>query len=247
MAIVTTDDRHYRNIASTIREKTGTSTTYTPEEMPSGVSEVFDAGKKAEYDRFWDAFQNNGKRTNYDRAFYGEGWNETSYTPKYDMQPTSANQMFASSNVSGIEVTTVDFSKATTGDYLLYNCQKLTRVPTISLVSLSGLNNTFAWSGNIVTIDKLVLKSDGSQTFTTTFQSCGSLVNLTIVGTIGQNGFNVGGSPKLSHDSLMSIINALQDKTSVGGTWSVTLGATNLAKLTDAEKAIATQKGWTLA
>jgi hypothetical protein len=43
----------------------------------------------------------------------------------------------------------------------------------------------------------------------------------------------------------MSIINALQKKTS--GTWTVTLGTTNLNKLDTNEKAIATDKGWTLA
>ena len=78
-----------------------------------------------------------------------------------------------------------------------------------------------------------------------TFGGCKALENLLVHGTIGQNGFNVSQSTKLTHDSLMSIINALEAKTE--GTWTVTLGATNLAKLTDAEKAIATQKGWTLA
>lgn len=47
----------------------------------------------------------------------------------------------------------------------------------------------------------------------------------------------------LSHDSLMVIINGLQ--TVEGKT--LTLGAENLAKLTDEEKKIATDKGWTIA
>jgi hypothetical protein len=81
--------------------------------------------------------------------------------------------------------------------------------------------------------------------FSNTFSGCIALENLTMGGTIGQNGFNVSESTKLTHDSLMSIINCLEAKTE--GTWAVTLGTTNLAKLTDAEKAIATQKGWTLA
>jgi surface protein len=50
--------------------------------------------------------------------------------------------------------------------------------------------------------------------------------------------------PNLTHDSLMSIINNLATVTS---TKKLTLGATNLAKLTNEEKAIATNKGWTLA
>ena len=42
----------------------------------------------------------------------------------------------------------------------------------------------------------------------------------------------------------MVIINGLQTVTT---TQKLTLGETNLAKLTDAEKKIATDKGWTLA
>lgn len=49
---------------------------------------------------------------------------------------------------------------------------------------------------------------------------------------------------KLTHDSLMNVINGLQTVTT---TQKLTLGAENLAKLTDAEKKIATDKGWTLA
>ena len=42
----------------------------------------------------------------------------------------------------------------------------------------------------------------------------------------------------------MVVINGLQTVTE---TQTLTLGSTNLAKLTDAEKKIATDKGWTLA
>ena len=48
----------------------------------------------------------------------------------------------------------------------------------------------------------------------------------------------------LTHDSIMVVINGLQTVTE---TQTLTLGSTNLAKLTDEEKQIATDKGWTLA
>lgn len=48
----------------------------------------------------------------------------------------------------------------------------------------------------------------------------------------------------LTHESLINIINAIPTVTS---TKKLTLGSTNLAKLTDEEKTIATDKGWTLA
>ena len=44
------------------------------------------------------------------------------------------------------------------------------------------------------------------------FINCTALEDLVIEGVIGNNGFSVQWSTKLSHDSLMSIMNALQDK-----------------------------------
>ena len=44
----------------------------------------------------------------------------------------------------------------------------------------------------------------------------------------------------------MSIINALYDYSATATTKTITLGAENLAKLTDAEKKTAEDKGWSL-
>ena len=48
-------------------------------------------------------------------------------------------------------------------------------------------------------------------------------------------------------ESLLSILNALKDYSSSTSSWVCTLGTTNLEKLTEEQKAIATEKGWTLA
>ena len=42
-----------------------------------------EAGKKSEYDAFWDAFQLDGERTNYSYAFSGSGWHSETFKPKY--------------------------------------------------------------------------------------------------------------------------------------------------------------------
>ena len=54
---------------------------------------------------------------------------------------------------------------------------------------------------------------------------------------------------QLDHSSLLVIINGLYDYITAGNTRTryIKLGATNLAKLSDEEKAIATSKGWTIA
>ena len=59
-------------------------------------------------------------------------------------------------------------------------------------------------------------------------------------------------SPLLAVESMMNIINSIYDFTGNGKTpgynqGTLTLGSTNLAKLTDEQKASATLKGWTLA
>ena len=57
---------------------------------------------------------------------------------------------------------------------------------------------------------------------------------------------NLSKCVNLTHDSIMNVIRGLADLTGQTSV-TLTLGATNLAKLTDEEKAIATSKNWTLA
>ena len=75
------------------------------------------------------------------------------------------------------------------------------------------------------------------------FSNCTALKTIT-----GNPNFKVSLSmsacTKLTHDSIMVIINGLQTVTS---SQTLTLGTENLAKLTEADKKIATDKGWTLA
>ena len=75
------------------------------------------------------------------------------------------------------------------------------------------------------------------------FSNCTSLTTIT-----GNPNFKVSLSlsacKNLTHASLMVVINGLQTVTE---TQKLTLGTENLAKLTEADKKIATDKGWTLA
>lgn len=56
--------------------------------------------------------------------------------------------------------------------------------------------------------------------------------------------FNISSSTKFTREALVEILNNLATITT---TQTLTMGATNLAKLTDEDKLIATNKGWTLA
>lgn len=182
----------------------------------------FETGKRAEYDRFWDAVQQNGTRTLYLCVFCGYGWRDENYNPKYPITATGNS------------------------NYLFWNCYNITstKVPVHLCTTGTNNTNTFSGCGSLVTIPLLVVAE--TTTFTTSFTGCTNLVNMTIEGVIGYN-MTLSPCTKLSHDSLMSVINHLKDYSGTGTSKTMTLGTTNLNKLTDAEKKIATDKGWTLA
>ena len=303
------------------------------------ANERFEAGKKAEYDAFWDVYQDNGKRTAYNYAFAGNGWNENTFKPKYDMDVTEASTMFAHSHIKDFKAlceaagVSVTFARCTNfGAFMSWNSVEV--LPVIDTRSCTALGGIFNGATNLRQVDKLIIKDDGTTTFSGSFGYCWNLRDIVFEGVIG-NSLSFSDASNLTHDSLMSIINALKnysarsykiemqctddgfeygfdsgpgyfwhdngvyfkvgdtigfsgdnangrytvtsvqwnggnqeeydvffdgEYTPVSGdvvtiyesegsasTHTVTLGATNLAKLTDAEKAIATQKGWTLA
>ena len=210
---------------------------------------VFEAGEKSEYDRFWDTYLN-PTRSSLAYAFAGSGWLTETFKPKYDIRPEleGAYYLFNSNriNVDLVEHlnkcgVVLDFSNATNVMYAFYDT-RFTRVGEINLSKVtvaSSANNLFSNSSKLVTIDKIVLPSSRVN-LTNAFDNCTSLQNITFEGTIRYN-LNVQSCP-LTHDSLMNIINCLGD----GLSYTLTLGATNLAKLTEDEIDIAYQKGWTV-
>lgn len=217
----------------------------------------FDEGKQYHSDMFWYLYQQDGHRTDYQLAFCGIGWSNTLFKPKYDIIPTGSLYMcFRKSTITDLveslekQGIILDTSACSNMQYVFYQ-SKITHIGTIdcsSTTNASTFTQCFAECSNLVTIDKIKLATT-SGTFSNVFTSTPNLQNITFEGEINRNGLDFHWSTKLTHDSLMSIVNALADYSgdTSGTSWAITLGADNLAKLTDAEKAIATEKGWTLA
>lgn len=178
--------------------------------------EVYEAGKKSEYDRFWDVYQENGKKTDYMNAFSGRSWNSESLRPKYDIKPIAVSHMFKHNRMT-VNITdylaeqgiALDFSKVTSfSEMLLY--ADITGLGTVDTRAAATLNNAFARSTGLETIRLLILKEDGSQTFNSyTFIECLKLKNITIQGVIGRD-FDIKQSP-LTVESMKSVINALKN------------------------------------
>jgi hypothetical protein len=217
--------------------------------------EGYEAGQKAEYDAFWDLHQENGTRKNYDCLF--ASWNHNTFYPKYDIKPTSAYMMFRTYNAvnfSNFEADIVkrlnecsvalDTSECTNFQYMCMN-SFITHIGVIDTRSASTLYQPFSCN-RLHTIDKLILQDNGSQTFTSVFHGAAALENIVIEGVIGQNGFDVRSSTKLSKASIESIMAALSTTTS-GLTVTLSKTAVNNAFTTEEWAALVSQHtNWTI-
>lgn len=205
------------------------------------------------------AISANGGRTQYIKAFYEQDFSGVNFRlGLIKPNPSNAavgsiNQMF--SKYKGTSLPTgIDFACSPTyqlksgyANYLFAYASKLEEIPDMGIPILLRADRAFAYCYALKKIE--VFRIHKTSTFSNTFDYCHALEEITIEGVIGQNGLNLSWSTKLSHDSLLNVLNCLEDKSSdtSGTTWKVTLGSANLAKLTASEKAIATKKGWTLA
>ena len=215
------EEENIRAIADKIREKTGGDATYKTSQMPEGVESVYEAGQKAEYDRFWDNFQQNGNRIDYSGAFYGRGWNAETFKPKYKpMKPTSnyADRMFFGFSAKVTEAKTsitpeiVDFSQCR----LMENTFKDSTFDTViaDLSNAESLNSTFNMgNGTSYGIRSITLKvTEKCTSFNVAFAYAYNMEELFFTeDSIISANLSVKESNKLTHESLMSIINALKD------------------------------------
>lgn len=139
-----------------------------------------------------------------------------------------------------------DTSKVTTFYQAFYQCSNLINVPALDTSSGTNFEQMFSGCSKLQTIERINL-SNNEWSLGSTFY-CSALRNITFEGTIkspANKTFVLHYSPLLTVESLMSCINHLYDYSSQESR-TLSLGTTNLDKLTNEQKAIATAKGWTL-
>ena len=145
---------------------------------------------------------------------------------------TSAMQMFYTSNYLKY-VPDFNTSNVTTMYAMFQYCPNLVTVPKLNASKVIIVSNMF---GNCSNLTKLGCLENLGQAYDTTKSANYSNYKL-----------DLSTCKKLTHDSLMNVINNLYDiKTKGCNPQSLVLGSTNLAKLTSEEVAIAQNKGWTV-
>ena len=128
---------------------------------------VYNAGKQAEYNAFWDAYQDNGTRTNYNYAFSAKSWNKENFKPKYDLTCTACNHMFANCSVENVEAAllelgiTLDTSRSTYMQSILSYNYWVKVLPTLSAESMvTDISLSFYMATALETIRKFILMHD---------------------------------------------------------------------------------------
>lgn len=167
---------------------------------------------------------------------------------------TNFSQMFLyASDLETIPL--IDTSHGTNFESMFRSCSKLTTIPELDTSQGTNFSQTFNTCTLLSTLPELDFSS--AQSITNMLVACSSLkdfgglknlgLNFNVSAGSGVYNLNLASANKLTHDSLMNVINDLYDIASRGSNpQKLTLGATNLAKLSAAEIAIATNKGWTV-
>lgn len=133
----------------------------------------------------------------------------------------------------------LDTSSVTSMGSMFERCYALTTIPKLNISKVTSMNYMFEYCSSLTTVPQLDVSNVTE--VASMFSGCTSLKSILMTGM--KVSLNISASTQFEESDLVTILNNLATVTS---TQTLTMGSTNLAKLTDEEKAIATNKGWTL-
>jgi hypothetical protein len=176
-----------------------------------GFSAGEEVGATREFDRRWESVQAGGTRVDYNCAF--RYWQDEEFHPKYKVVPVGQNAAYSMfqwmQNLKKAEAAYIDLSNVT-GDYartLFNRCDAMIEVEDIKFSS--AMNHLYTFYG-CPSLEKIAKITCGAATkWTSAFNGCTSLRDVTFEGVIGQNGLSFSDSPYLSESSIRSVMEAL--------------------------------------
>ncbi len=206
-------------IADTLRAKTGKSDKLTLNQMPTEINDAYEAGKKTEYDEFWDNHPTAKGYCNGTNLFSGAGWNNVTFKPKFDIILGHCYMAFKSCAVTDLVErlkecgVILDLSKAT-NFYYAFTESNISHIGEIHLThsnfssSTTGTISMFATAYDLHTIDKIVVNNEGTTKFSNSmFDRANSLSSITFEGVIGTS-INFQWCP-LTRESIANVIEHL--------------------------------------
>ena len=134
---------------------------------------------------------------------------------------------------------TLDTSRVNYMSEMFSGCTSLTTIPELDTSKVTDMDYMFYNCTNLTTIPELDVSRVSSMN--NIFYNCSKLTEIHMRGIA--EGFDIHYSTLFTREALVEILNNLAV---LAYSRTLTMGSTNLAKLTDEDKKIATDKGWRL-
>ena len=133
----------------------------------------------------------------------------------------------------------LDTSNVTDMSSMFYKCSALTTIPALNTSNVTSMRDMFHGCKSLTVVPQLDMSKVTDATYM--FQECN---NIEAVHMININTRLDLYLDKLTREAIVEVIGNLMPQT--GKTETLGLGTNNLAKLTEEDKKVATDKGWIL-
>jgi len=153
----------------------------------------------------------------------------------------SMSNMFADCS-SLISVPLFDTSNVRNMDYMFGYCTSLTSVPAFDTSNVTSMSSMFLACSSLTSVP--AFDTSNVTSMSSMLYGCSSLEEVHMFGM--KVNFDIHHSTKFTREALLEIINNCANLTGQTAQ-TLKMGSTNLAKLTEEDKLIATNKNWTLA
>lgn len=216
---------------------------------------VFDAGKEAEHAAFWDAYQQNGQRTDYATAFSSSCWTPALFHPTHPLTVGNGYMLFRNNqkvNAAMLAQGEWDFSACWSLQYGFVGCFQLEEVADLG--ATVTLESCFADCTHLKSVQRLHLPPAENGIVTNLFWNCPQLTEVSVVGTLRAGNLGLQKSPLLSRASIEGLVAALSDEvtgqtltlsqTAVNTAFETASGAADGAQSEDWAALIATKSNW---
>ena len=216
-------------------------------------------GRQAQYDEFWDSYQQNGKRTDWNYAFSGVCWTDENFKPKYDITFENGTNVFYFSGIKNLKQVLNDCNVKLNFEncnpdcmYYFANGANFTHVPEVGNTNLITAHHAFRDCKLLESVDNFIV---GEKTdFSYCFLGTSALKEIRFSGIIAKN-VDFKDCP-LSKESTLSIFSALSPtaegmtvifkKTAVNNAFGINVDDTTT--YTDEWKSLTeSKKNWSIA
>lgn len=243
MSNVLVNENSLQDIASAIREKNGTETTYKPSEMGEAIRGLSSAEQLSEYMvTIREGFYNVNLPQNTELEIkVGTKLDNPPYT-----QYSFYQMFYKSKGVKSIKVVTQESDTLVSLHNAFFYCDDLVSLDLTEFkLPLSAVTQFVCGCANLIEIkgqiDLTLCTSN-----TSAFNGCSLLESVSFKENSIHINISFSQSPKLSDESVQSIIDGLADLTG-SDTQTLTFHTDVKNELSEEQRAIITSKNWTLA